>query len=118
MNLVLYDTLTSRAKQLSNRQLSYCAWCFVSFDDSHQYKTKISVDWLIVMNAKMGFRLQVTATPALDSLHDWCFQTMWLFSGASDDQEDDSVMEKHGANGLYCAVKSLMHAIWTEDEEA
>jgi len=27
-------------------------------------------------------------------------------------------MEKHGANELYSAVKSLMHAIWNEDKEA
>jgi len=28
------------------------------------------------------------------------------------------VMEKHGADALYSTVKNLMHAIWTEDEEA
>jgi len=43
---------------------------------------------------------------------------MWLFSGAPDDPENDTVMEKHGADALYSAVKSLMHAIWIEDEEA
>jgi len=36
---------------------------------------------------------------------------MWLFSGAPEDPEDDTVMEKHGAEALYSAVKSLMHAI-------
>ena len=70
------------------------------------------------MNAKIGFKLQVTATPGFHSLYDWCFQTMWLFSGAPEDPEDDTVMEKHGAEALYSAVKSLMHAIWTKDEEA
>jgi len=43
---------------------------------------------------------------------------MWLFSGAPDDPEDDTVMEKHCADALNCAVKSMMHALWTEDEEA
>jgi len=43
---------------------------------------------------------------------------MWLFSGAPEDQEDDTVMERHGAEALDSAVKSLMHAIRTEDEEA
>jgi hypothetical protein len=27
-------------------------------------------------------------------------------------------MDQYGADALYSAVKSLMHAIWTEDEEA
>jgi hypothetical protein len=27
-------------------------------------------------------------------------------------------MEKHGADALYYAVKSLMHVIWTDDQEA
>jgi len=43
---------------------------------------------------------------------------MWLFSGAPEDPEDDTVMEMHSADALYSAVKSLMHAIRTEDEEA
>jgi len=41
---------------------------------------------------------------------------MWLFSGAPDNPEDETVKEKHGADALYSAVRSLMHAIWTEDE--
>ena len=113
-----YDTLTSRAKPSSNGQLSYSAWSFGIFDESHRYKTKNSVGWEIAMYAKIGFKLQVTATPGFHSLYDWCFQTMWLFSGAPDDPEDDTVMEKHGAEALYSAVKSLMHAIRTENEEA
>ena len=43
---------------------------------------------------------------------------MWLFSGAPEDPEDDTVMGKHSADVLYPAVKSLMHAIQTEDEDA
>jgi len=43
---------------------------------------------------------------------------MWLFSGTPEDPEDETVMEKHGADALYSAVKSLIHAIRTEDEEA
>jgi len=76
------------------------------------------VGWQIVMNAKIGCKLQVTATPGFHSLYDWCFQTMWLFSGAPEDPEDDTVMAEHGAEALYSAVKSLMHAIRTEDEDA
>jgi hypothetical protein len=43
---------------------------------------------------------------------------MWLLSGAPDDPEDDTVMEKHGDEALYSAVKSLMHTIWTENKDA
>jgi len=118
IHLVLYDTLTSRAKPSSNGQLSYFAWSFGIFDESHRYKTKNSVGWQIPMNAKIGYKLQVTATPGFHSLYDLCFQMMWLFSGAPEDSEDDTVMEKHGAEALYSAVKSLMHAIQTKDEEA
>jgi SNF2 family DNA or RNA helicase len=117
IHLVSYDTLTSRAKSSSNGQLSYCAWNFGIFDESHRYKTKNSVGWQIEMNAKIGFKLQVTATPGFHSLYDLCHQTMWLFSGVPDDPEDDMVMEQHRADALYFAVKSLMHPIRTEDEE-
>jgi len=70
------------------------------------------------MNAKIGFKLQVTATLEFQSLHNWCYQLMWLFSSAPDDPEDDTVIEKHCAEGLYSAVQSLMYALRTEDEEA
>jgi hypothetical protein len=70
------------------------------------------------MSARIGFKLQVTGTPGFHSLYDWCYLTIWLFSGAPDDPEDDTVMEQHGADILYPAVNSMMHAIWTEDEEA
>jgi hypothetical protein len=43
---------------------------------------------------------------------------MWLFSGTPEDPEDETMMEMHGADAMYSAVKSLMHAIWTEDQDA
>jgi len=76
------------------------------------------VGWRIVTNVRIGFKLQVTATPGFHSLYDWCYQAMWLFSGAPEDPEDETVMEMHGADALYSAVKSLMHAIRTEDQDA
>jgi hypothetical protein len=118
VHLVSYDTLTSRAKPTSNGRLSHCGWSFEIFDESHRYKTKNSVGWQIVTNAKVGFKLQVTATPGFHSLYDWCYQEMWLFSGATENPEDETVMEKHGADALYSAVKSLMHVIRTEDQDA
>jgi hypothetical protein len=65
------------------------------------------------MNARIGFKLQVTATPGFHSLYDWCFQAMWLFSGSPEDPVDDTVMEMHSADALYSAVKSLMDAVRT-----
>jgi len=118
IHLVSYDTLTSRAKPSSNGQRFYCSWSFGIFDESHWYETKNSVGWQIAINAKIGFKHQVIATPGFHSLYDWCFQTMWLFSGAPDNPEDDTVMQRYGAEALYSAVKSLKHAIRTKDEEA
>ena len=112
-----YDTLTSRAKPSSNARLSHCSWSFGIIDESHRYKRKNSVGWRIVMHARMGFKLQVTASPGFHSLYDWCFQTMCLFSGAPEYPEDYTVMEKHGAEALYSAVNSVMHGIWTQDED-
>ena len=43
---------------------------------------------------------------------------VWLFSGAPEDSEHKTLMEKHGAKALYSAVKSLMHAIQTEYHDA
>ena len=88
------------------------------FDESQWYKTRNSVGWRIAMNARIGFKLQVTAKPGFHSLYDWCYQTMRLFSGAPENLDDDAVMGKHSASALNSAVKSLMHAILTEDEEA
>jgi hypothetical protein len=88
---------------------------FWIFNEYHRYKTKNSVGWRIVTNAKIGFKLQVTATPGFHSLYDWWYHAMWLFSGAPEDPEDETVMEMHGANAQYSAVKSFMRAIRTED---
>jgi hypothetical protein len=118
IHLVSYDTTTSRAKLSRYSQRFYCAWSFGIFDESHRYKTKYSVGWQIAMNAKIGCKLQVTPTPEFHLLYDRCYQTMWLFSGVPDDPEDDTEMEKHGAEAFYSAVKSLMHAIRTEATQA
>jgi hypothetical protein len=77
-HLRLYDTSTSGVQPSSNGQGSYWALIFGIFDESHRYKMQNSVGWQIVMNAKMGFKLQVTATLGFHSLYDRCYQTMWL----------------------------------------
>jgi len=74
--------------------------------------------WRIATNARIGCKLQVTTTPGFHSLYDWCYQTMWLLSGAPEDPENETVMEMHSADALYSTVKCLMHGIWTEDQDA
>ena len=69
------------------------------------------------MNARIGFKLQVTAKPGFHSIYDWCFQMMWLFSGAPEEPENETLMEKHGAKALYSAVTCLIHTIRTEDQD-
>jgi hypothetical protein len=54
---------------------------------------KNTVGWQIEMNVKIGFKLRVKATVGFHSLYDWYYQTMWLFLGASDNPEHDTVME-------------------------
>jgi hypothetical protein len=108
---VSHNTLISSVKPSSNDQLPYFAGSFGMFDDSHLYKTTNSVGWQIAKTGKIGFQLQLTATPGFHSLDVRCFQMIWLFSGALDNPEDDTVMEKHGAEALYLTAKSLMHAI-------
>jgi hypothetical protein len=80
--------------------------------------TKNCVGWGIVTNTRIGFKLQVTATPGFHSLYDLCNQVMWLYSSEPEDPEDETVMEEHDADALCSAVKSLIHAIRTEDEDA
>jgi hypothetical protein len=76
------------------------------------------VGWRIAMNARIAFKLQVTATPGFHSLYDWCFQMMWLFSDAPENPEDETLMDKHRAEALHSEVKRFMHALWTEGQDA
>jgi hypothetical protein len=66
----------------------------------------------------IGFNLRVAATPGFPTLSAWCCQTIWLFSGAPEDPEYETVKEMQGADALYSAVTSVIHAIRTEDQNA
>jgi len=70
------------------------------------------------MNAKIGFKRQVTATPGFHSLFDMSHQKMRLFPGVPDNPENDTGIEKHSADAMHYAMKSPMHAIPAKDEEA
>jgi hypothetical protein len=67
------------------------------------------VGWAIATNARIGFKLQVTAMPQFHSLNAWCYQAMWLFSTAPEDPEDETVMEMHGADALYISKMYFSH---------
>jgi len=118
IDIVSSDSLTSRAKPSSNGQLSYCSSSVRIVENSHRYMTNNNGGWQIAITARIGFKLRVTATLGFQSFYDSCYQTLWLFWGVPEDPEDDTAMEKHGAEALYSAVKSLMHAIWIKDEDA
>jgi hypothetical protein len=55
---------------------------------------------------RIGFKLQVPATPGFHLLHDCGYQAIWLVSGEPADPEDETVMEMHGTDALNSALKS------------
>ena len=118
IHLVSYDTITSRAKPSSNSQLSHHSWSCGIIDESPHYKTRHSVGWQIAMNARIRLKLQATATVGFHSLYDSYIQTIWLFPGAPEVPEDETVMEEHGAEAQYSAMKSLMYAIKTGEHDS
>jgi hypothetical protein len=101
IHFVQFDTLTSRVKPSSNGWLSICSWSSRIIDESQWYLMKNIVGCRISRNTRIGFKLPVTVTSEFNSLHDWCYQAMWLFSGVPECPEDDTVREKHSANALY-----------------
>jgi len=117
-HLVSYDTFKSRGKPSNNGELSYCSCGFGICDESHRYNTENSVGRQIAMKARIEFKLQVMAMPESHSLYDWFYQMMWLLWEAPEDAEDDTVMEKHGAETSDSAVRGLMQAIRTEAQVA
>jgi hypothetical protein len=63
-------------------------------------------------------KLQVTATPAYQTLNDWFNQMIWQFSGALNCPEDNTVTELHGAESLQVAVWGLTEGIMSDNNEA
>jgi len=66
------------------------------------------------------FDLNFKSLQCRDSIHSMTgfFQTVWLFSGAPEDLEDDTGMKKHSVLALYSTVKSLMQAIRADNQDA
>jgi len=117
IHLVSIHTLPSRAKPSSNSQFVYWSRSCQIFDVCQWYKTNYSCWWNLI-KAWVGFNLQVAATMGFHLLFDCCYLTMWMFSGASGNSEDDPVMKNLCTDILYSMMKSLMHAIQTEYNNA
>jgi hypothetical protein len=106
-----YSTLKSRATLLGNGRLSYCLWSIGMFIQSHQFKAKNGECWWIAINASVRLKLQATAIWRFNSIFDSCYQMMWLLSGASEDLENNTVLERHGAEIPYSTTMSILHAM-------
>jgi len=98
------DAWTSRAKPSSNSQLTFCEWSIGIADESHWNKMKNRVGWQIAINTRIVLKQQVTAMLGCHSHYDWCYQTMWLYSGVPEDPQDDTGMEKNSAETMHCTV--------------
>jgi hypothetical protein len=71
-----------------------------------------------VTTARIAFNLEAVAVSHFHSLNDWGFESMWLYSSAPEDPEDDTVTNKHGADALYSEGNSFIHTIRNEDKES
>jgi len=118
LHRVSHCTLTSRIIVWRKGQLWYCTSSFKIGDESHQYKNKTRIGCQIRIKLSIGLKCQVTANKKLCSLFGCKYGTVWLFSAAPGNGEDDTVMEKKCTEALYSAMKSLVHAIQTEDTAA
>jgi len=101
---VLYDALTTRVKLSTNGQLSHCSWSLEIHNKSCPYKMRNSMDWQIALKAKIGLKLEVTATLGLHSMFDWYYLTMLVLSRVPDYALANTVIETNDAEALYSTV--------------
>jgi hypothetical protein len=113
IHVITYDTFTSRAQRNENdtvRQLTNCQWSWGIFDEAHRFKGPKSKGWSVASEAQIGFKVQVTATPAYHSLKDWGNTTRWLFT-IPDAPENERAVEEHGPEALMSAITALQTAV-------
>ena len=113
IHVITYNAFTERSQRNpsgSPRQLTDCTWAWGIFDESHRYKTPKSIGWKAAMEAKIGFKVQVTATPAYHSLRDWTNISRWLFVIPNEVEIPDSV-SYHGPIALAKAVANVQRAV-------
>ena len=113
IHVITYNAFTERAQcnpSGSPRQLTGCTWAWGIFDESHRYKGPKSIGWRVAMKAEIGFKVQVTATPAYHSLRDWANLSRWLFTIPDEVEIADSV-SRHGPIALAKAVSNVQRAV-------
>ena len=109
IHVVTYNTLTERGERNPSRtprQLTNFTWSWGIFDKSHTFKGPKSIGWKVVSEADIGFKVQVTATPASHSLRDWANLTHWLFA-IPEVAEDPDAVTKHGLAALEKVVVDI-----------
>lgn len=113
IHVITYNAFTERAQRNpsgSPRQLTDCTWSWGIFDQSHRYKGPKSIGWRVAMKAEIGFKVQVTATPAYHSLRDWANLSRWLFAIPHEVEVAESV-SRHGPVALGKAVANVQRAV-------
>ena len=113
IHVITYNAITERSQRnpsSSPRQLTDCTWKWGIFDESHRYKTPKSIGWKVAMEAKIGFKVQVTTTPAYHSLRDWTNISRSLFDIPNEVEMPDSV-SYHGPIALAKAVANVQREV-------
>ena len=113
IHVITYNALMERGQRNHNgtpRQLTSCTWSWGIFDESHRYKGPKSIGWKVVSKADIGFKVQVTATPAYHSLRDWAHLMRWLFA-IPEVAEDLDAVAKHGPAALEKSIVDIQRAV-------
>ena len=113
IHVITYNAFTQRAQRNPSgrpRQLTDCTWSWGIFDESHRYKGPQSIGWRVAMKAEIGFKVQVTATPAYHSLRDWANLSRWLLAIPHEVEVAESV-SRHGPVALGKAVANVQRAV-------
>ena len=116
IHVVTYNALMERGQRNPSgtpRQLTNCTWPWGISDESHRFKGPKSIGWKVVSEADIGFKVQVTATPAYHSLRDWANITRWLFA-IPEVAEDPDAVAKHGPAALEKAIMDIQYAVYKD----
>ena len=116
VHVITYNAFTERAQHNSSgtlRQLTKGTWSWGIFDESHRYKGAKSRGWKVAFRAAIGFKVQVTATPAYHSLQDWTNLARWLFT-IPEQLENPAAVDLHGPEALAKAVADVLYAVRKE----
>ena len=113
IHVITYNALTERGQRNHNGtpgQLTGCTMSWGIFEENYRYKGPKSIGWKVVSEVDIGFKVQVTATPAYHSLRDWAHLTHWLFA-IPELAEDPDAVAKHGPAALEKAVVDIQRAV-------